>query len=225
MPTPTHTPAVPETARPRRGRRPGTNDNRKVVLEAARARFARDGYAATTMRKVAADAGVDASLVVRFFGSKAELFAEVMSVAPEVPSRLAEAFEAPEESVGDHVARTHLGVWEGDTRDSEPLLAMLRGALTNEQANEQLRGFLEARFTEDADANPRDELTAVRVGLASSMVMGVVLARRVIGVPTLAAQDVEDLAAAIGPALQAVLRPDRRTPPHRTTPHEEPDHD
>ena len=40
----------------RRGRRPGTSNTRQAMLEAARARFANDGFAATTIRLVAADA-------------------------------------------------------------------------------------------------------------------------------------------------------------------------
>jgi hypothetical protein len=125
-------------------------------------------------------------------------------------------------------------VWEGDPRDSEPLLAMLRGALVNEQANEQLRGFLESRYTEDTDANPRDPDTALRVGLASSMIMGVVLARRVVGVPTLVEADIEAVVAALAPALQAVLHfahqpepepdPEPSDPP-RTAPQQEHTHD
>jgi AcrR family transcriptional regulator len=51
-------------ARPRRGRRPGASDSRQKVLNAARARFARDGYASATIRRIAADAGVDAALVM-----------------------------------------------------------------------------------------------------------------------------------------------------------------
>lgn len=47
---------------------------RQLLLEAARARFAREGYAAATVRQVATDVGVDASLINRYFGSKAGLF-------------------------------------------------------------------------------------------------------------------------------------------------------
>ncbi|MGO1313275.1 MAG: TetR family transcriptional regulator, partial [Brevibacterium aurantiacum] len=49
---------------PRRGRRPGQESSRQSILEAARARFAAEGFTATTIRRVAADAGVDASQVM-----------------------------------------------------------------------------------------------------------------------------------------------------------------
>ena len=57
------------------GRRPGRVSSRGVVLDAARARFARYGYDATTIRGVAADAGVTPGLVMQFYGTKERLFA------------------------------------------------------------------------------------------------------------------------------------------------------
>jgi hypothetical protein len=58
-----------------------------VALYAARARFVRDRFAVTTIRRVAADAGVDASRVTQFLRSKDELFAAVMT-APSALDRL-----------------------------------------------------------------------------------------------------------------------------------------
>ena len=48
---------------------------RADILDAARRRFATDGYEPTTLRTIAADVGVDAALVSRYFGSKQDLFA------------------------------------------------------------------------------------------------------------------------------------------------------
>ena len=138
--------AKKEPASVARGRRPGTSTTRQAILDAARARFACDGFAATTIRRVAADAGVDASLVMQFFGSKEELFAAVMSISPDALARLRTAFEGPDEHLGERVVRAFLDVWEGAPRDSEPLMAMLRGAIGNEQASAQLREFIQARL-------------------------------------------------------------------------------
>ena len=40
--------------RPRRGRRPGPSGTRQAILDAARAHFAKDGYALATIRAIAA---------------------------------------------------------------------------------------------------------------------------------------------------------------------------
>src|SRR6266850_8415525 len=59
---------------PRTGRRPGSGGTGEKILSAARAHFARVGYEAGTVRGIAADAGVDPSLVLHYFGSKEGLF-------------------------------------------------------------------------------------------------------------------------------------------------------
>lgn len=192
----------------RRGRRPGTSTTRQNILDAARARFAEDGFAATTIRRVATDAGVDASLVMQFFRSKNELFAAVMSVPPGALARFSAAFDGPDEGLGERVVRAYLGVWEGAAEDAEPLMAMLRGAISNEQARAQLREFIEARLLDAVGPSPADPgEAALRAGLASSMLVGVVVGRRVVGVPTLAEADTERLVAVVAPAIQSVLVP------------------
>ncbi|MEZ0362357.1 TetR family transcriptional regulator [Mycobacterium sp. pUA109] len=191
---------------PRRGRRPGPNTSRQTILDAARARFASDGFAGTTIRRVAADAGVDASLVMQFFGSKNELFAAVMSISPDALARLSAAFDGPDEHLGERVVRAHLGVWEGAPQDSEPLMAMLRGAIVNEQASAQLREFIQARLLDGirSRATNHDD-AALRAGLASAMLVGVVVGRRIVGVPILANTDTDTLVARLAPAIQNVL--------------------
>jgi AcrR family transcriptional regulator len=193
-------------ARPRRGRRPSGSDSRQQILNAARARFAADGYAAATIRKIAADAGVDAALVMQFFRSKEELFAAVMSVSPAVLERFQQVFEGPDEGLGERVTRAYLELWEGDPDDSEPLLAMLRSAIANEQAAEHLRQFVQARLLEGISARlPGDPTAAVRAGLASTMLIGVVVGRRIVRVPVLVEQEREALVAFLAPGIQAVL--------------------
>ncbi|MGV1010746.1 MAG: hypothetical protein ACOYBY_19540, partial [Dermatophilaceae bacterium] len=48
---------------------------------------------------------------------------------------------------------------------------------------------------------------ALRAGLASSMLVGVVTSRQVIGVPTIIGADTEQLIAILAPAIQQVLAP------------------
>jgi AcrR family transcriptional regulator len=192
----------------RRGRRPGASTTRQAILEAARARFANDGFAATTIRRVASDAAVDVSLVMQFFRSKNELFAAVMSISPEALARLSGAFDGPAEQLGERVVRAYLGVWEPACSDSEPFMAMLRGAVVNEQARQQLQEFIQARLL-DATGSPavNDDAAVLRAGLASSMLVGIVVGRRIIEVPVLANTDIETLVPLVAPAIQNVLTP------------------
>ncbi len=182
------------------------------MLDAARARFASDGFAATTIRLVAADAAVDASQVMQFYGSKDELFAAAMAIPASALERFSTAFGGHDEHLGERVVRAYLAAWEGTPAESEPLMAMLRGAIVNENASAQLRAFIESRLLEGTSGRSDD--AALRAGLASSMLVGVVTSRRIIGVPTLADADTDELVAVLAPAIQQILVP----PATRTTP-------
>ena len=198
-----------ETSKPsraRRGRRPGESGTRQAILEAARARFATDGYAAATIRKIAADAGVDAALVMRFYRSKDDLFAAVMAISPEALDRIAQAFEGPEQALGERVTRACLALWEGDPQDAEAVTAMLRAALSSEQAAAQLRGFIQARLVGHLSPRLHGEQDAtLRAGLATSMLIGVIVGRRIVGVPALIEADLGAIIRRVAPAIQTVL--------------------
>lgn len=59
-------------------RRRNAAETKARIVEAAQRLFAAHGYAQAGMREIAADAGVAVSLLVRHFGSKAELFEAAM---------------------------------------------------------------------------------------------------------------------------------------------------
>ncbi|MGH3638524.1 MAG: hypothetical protein ACRDUX_05785, partial [Mycobacterium sp.] len=85
------------------------------------------------------------------------------------------------------------------------LMAMLRGAIVNDQASAQLREFIQARLLDGAGSRGVGDDGAIRAGLASSMLVGIVVGRRIVGVPTLAHVELETLVALVAPAIQTVL--------------------
>ena len=72
------------------GAAPGPSGTRDAILAAARRQFAAQGYDRTSMRGIAAEAGVDQALVAHFFGAKQRLFVEVVRL-PFDPERGAAA--------------------------------------------------------------------------------------------------------------------------------------
>ncbi|MDR0212310.1 MAG: TetR family transcriptional regulator [Pseudomonas putida] len=196
----------PTTPAPRRGRRPGPGSTRQDVLDAARERFATDGFAATTIRLVAADAKVDVSQVMQFFGSKNELFAAVMHIPQEALDQLSTVFEVRDSQLGERVVRTFLNAWEDDEAQAAPLMATLRGAVVNEQAREQLRDFIQSRLLAGFQEVPSPDAT-LRAGIASALLVGLIVSRRIIGVPLLVEASREELVSIVGPAIQQVLVP------------------
>ncbi len=185
------------------GRRPGQTSTRQTVLEAARGRFASDGFDGATIRNIALDAEVDPSQVMQFFGSKNELYAAVMAIPAVTLKRFDTAFEGPDEHLGERVVRAYLAAWEGSAEESQPLMAMLRGAIVNEQASAQLREFIQSRLVHGTKGRGSD--TMLRAGVAAAMLIGVITSRRIIGVPALANAQTERLIATVAPAIQHVL--------------------
>src|SRR6478609_2627172 len=95
------------------GRRPGHQSSRCSVLEAARSRFARFGYDATTIRGVAADAGVDPALVMHFYGSKEGLFAAaILDIQTSAMESLLAILAGPQAGMGERFTRAYFELWE-----------------------------------------------------------------------------------------------------------------
>ncbi len=89
----------------RRGRRPSLREERAAatqrrILDAARLRFAEDGYGATTLREIAAEAGVAVQTVYAVYGSKAGILRALRTALvhqPEAESLYAAALAAPDD--------------------------------------------------------------------------------------------------------------------------------
>ena len=94
---------------------PRSEGTRRAILDAARAMFARCGYEQTTIRAVAAQAEVDASMVIRYFQSKAGLFTAAVTTDLRVPDLRAVAANGR----GESLVRYFVDRWEGPGRDDK----------------------------------------------------------------------------------------------------------
>jgi AcrR family transcriptional regulator len=180
---------------------PRSEDTRSAILAAARSRFAAEGYGATTIRAVAADAGIDPSMVMRYYGSKDGLFA----AAIDIELRLPDLSRAPRRQLGPALVRHWIELWEAD--DSTELLhVLLRSAITNEHAADRLRsvfGQQVMRTITDVVDNPEE--AAVRAGLVSSQMLGLALTRHILKLPPVVAIDQATLVATVGPTIQRYI--------------------
>ncbi|MBU0781011.1 MAG: TetR family transcriptional regulator [Alphaproteobacteria bacterium] len=192
----------------RPGRRTGTSTTRDEVLRAAQARFAQDGYEATSIRKVAGDAGVDPALVMQLYKSKDGLFAASLALSDDMQERFASAFDGPRETLGQNLTYTFLSLWE-EGADVEPLMATLRGAASSPYAAEQLARFVQTRLLEDIGPKfGNGEEAAKRAGLAISLLMGLVLTRNMVEVPLITGLSRNEIARTVGASLQVLLDQD-----------------
>jgi AcrR family transcriptional regulator len=200
----------PGTGTPRRtGRRAGDSGTREAILEAARARFAEHGYDGATIRGIAADAGVDPALVHHFYGTKEKLFVAAMHF-PIVPSEvIGRVAGADRELLGETIVRTILGVWEHEKTRAQSL-ALLRSAVTNEQAATMIRGFVTSAILNVIATVAQGDEPEYRASLVASQVLGLGIARYVVAIEPLASASAEDVVAAVAPTLQRYLTGDVR---------------
>lgn len=195
---------------PRTGRRPGRPDTRSEIVSAAARRFARAGYDATSVRQVAADAGVDPALVRRFFGGKEELFGAVAAAVIGPEEALAAVTDGPAGQAGARLLRYYLGLL-GDVRQPGPLLGLVRSAVTSEHAAGLLRRFLAERLLAGIAARLSADHAELRAALVASQLVGLAVARYAVRLPPLTAAGTDELAGWAGPVLQYYLTGDNLT--------------
>jgi len=188
-------------ARRRGGRRPGSSPSREKILEVARLAFPANGYTGTSLRGIARDAGVDPSLIVQLFGSKAGLFAAVVEWPFDAGQIGAQLREVPAEQVGQNTARRFISHWDRDEHRN-PILSLLHAALADPAAAAMLREFITDNLTLPAVERVGADHRRLRAALLASQLIGFGLSRYVLGFDALTAASSEELVAALGETLQ-----------------------
>jgi AcrR family transcriptional regulator len=175
-----------------------SEETRNAILAAARRRFADEGYERATIRAIAADAGIDPSMVMRYYGSKEGLFAAAVDVVLGLP----ELTGLPPAERGERLVRHFLTLWEGE-RDTGVLAVLLRSAVTNEAAAERMRTVFATQVGAVIGATAEDGPT--RAALIASQLLGVALCRYVLRLPEIAGLDADALVAAVAPTVRHYL--------------------
>src|SRR5262245_46359782 len=196
-------PPIPRAPTGRTGRRPGASETREQIAVAARALFAEVGYERTTFRAIAAAAGVDPSLVVHFYGSKDDLFRQVMVLPPAVAGALDSLAEGPRETVGRRLAELVVGALENPASRAV-LLGRIRCASTHPGAAALVRETVSRDVGRLAAALDPDE-PETRAVLVGASVVGIALARYVVLVEPLASMEPSEVVELVAPTFQHYL--------------------
>lgn len=198
--TPTLTTSTPK----RRGRPPGSSDTRDRILVNARKLFACNGIDKTSIRSIAAAAGVDSALIHHYFGTKQQLFVAAIRIPVDPMVVLGPVREAPVEELGRLIPSLLLPLW--DSEMGAGLIATLRSLLAGSDVS-LIRSFLEEVIT--AEVAPRVDnppgTGRLRVQFVASQLVGVVVARYIIGLEPFASLPAEQIADTIAPNLQRYL--------------------
>lgn len=187
------------------GRQPGHSGTRDAILDAALEQFARHGVDGTSMRAVAAAAGVDPALVRHYFGDKQGLFAATVAHRTVIPQRIAEALLGDPTGIGVRASDVYLSLWE-DADTGPMLLALARSASTSSDAAAMLAEVLDARVR-GIDATPTNAGRRTQVVLAAAHLFGLAFARHVVKMPQIADLSHDELVALVAPAIQQYLSP------------------
>src|SRR5262245_17488491 len=187
----------------RTGRRPGGSDTREQIAVAARSLFAELGYERTSFRKIAAAADVDPALVVHFYGSKEDLFRQVMALPPAIADGLARLADGPRETVGRQLAEVVVGALENP--DSRTItLGRIRCATTHPDAAALVRETV-TRDLRKLVAAVTDDQPDVRAVLIGAQVVGIALARYAVLVEPLASMTSSEVIDLVAPTFQHYL--------------------
>jgi AcrR family transcriptional regulator len=176
-----------------------------VIAEAAAALFAEVGYERATVRAIAARAGVDPRLVTHRFGTKQELFVQVMS-PPIEPETIAAALVGDPAGRGERLARVMVGLLT-DEPTRWRLIGLVRAAASEPAAATLLRQVVERGVLAPVAAQFPGPDAPLRVALAGAQLVGLVMVVHVVGVGPLAAADPEQLVRLLSPVLQHYLGP------------------
>uniref|UniRef100_A0AAU3GX94 TetR family transcriptional regulator n=1 Tax=Streptomyces sp. NBC_01401 TaxID=2903854 RepID=A0AAU3GX94_9ACTN len=132
-----------------------------AILLAARRAFSLRPYAEVTIRGIAADAGVSASLVVKHFGRKEQLFNTVADFGPAAD----ELFDAPLDELGRHMVLTL--VRRRREQRGDPFLRVVFSL-----GNHDERSLLRDRFREQVTARLTTRLPGRERALRAELIAG-----------------------------------------------------
>jgi AcrR family transcriptional regulator len=169
-----------------------------AILDAARERFAADGYERATIRAIARDANIDPSMVMRYYGNKEGLFIAASSIDLRIP----ELGALPGKHVGAVLVGHFLDRWEGD----DVLTGMLRVSVTNEAGAERMRAIFAGQIgAVTAGVCPVPAEAARRAVLVASQILGMALARYVLSFGPAAEMSRDEVIAWLAPTVQRYL--------------------
>ncbi|MDR6438215.1 AcrR family transcriptional regulator [Paenarthrobacter nicotinovorans] len=181
---------------------------RRALVRAARRRFATEGYRATTVRHIAADAGVNVALINRYFGSKEGLFEACMS---RTVDELDPQTRQSAASVDEVIARLLAHVVQAPNADDPLQLLLLLRSSGDENADAIRRRTLE-HFTEQLAAaagwtpgDPDSQPLLLRAQMAIALMLGLVMLRTATEVQPLASSSAQQLTEPLEQVLRILL--------------------
>ena len=173
---------------------------RASILDAARTQFAERGYDGTTVRDIAAAAAVDPALIIRYFGSKEDLFVRAAEFELQLPDLAA----TNGLNAGELVVRHFFELWELSP-SATGMTILLRSAAANEAAAEKMRQMFTQQVLPAVERIGPRSTAPRRAGLIGTQLVGLAFCRYVLRIPGIATATPEELVTALAPTIQRYL--------------------
>jgi AcrR family transcriptional regulator len=190
--------------RRRPGRPAGNSNTRDRILDSARELFARNGIRGTSIRAVAAAAGVDSALVHHYFGTKEKLFAAAIHIPIDPMDIIGPLRDVPVDELGHRIPSILLALWDSEVGAS--FIATLRSVLAGSEVN-LFRTFIQdvigVEVGSRIDSPPGTGL--IRVQFVASQLVGIIMARYILEFEPFASLPAQQIADTVAPNLQRYL--------------------
>lgn len=174
---------------------------RRRILTAARRVFGSMGYEKASIRGIAAEADVDKSSVIQYFGTKEQLFRE--AVAWSIPLELVLSDDPSETAT--NMARGMLTAWAAEPHS--PMAVLLRASMTSDVAAHVLRTNVVADAVESIAQSIEAPDARLRSALAGAILMGIASQRFILQMPDLVDADIDDILRVVTPLLRELIAP------------------
>ena len=176
--------------------RRSSTETKAAILAAAREQFAESGFERATIRAIAADAHIDPSMVMRYFGNKDQLFAAAADFDLQIP----DLSGVDRDQVGARLVAHFVDRWERD----EIMVVLLRASATNADAAQRMKAiFATQLFPVVANINP--VTSERRAGLIATQMLGLALCRYVLRLPPVIEMSRDEIVTWLGPTVQRYL--------------------
>jgi AcrR family transcriptional regulator len=171
---------------------------------AARDRFLSHGYGDSSMRAIAADAGVDVALVSYYFGSKRGLFSAAMSLKVSPAEMLDVALEGDLETLSARILRGMLALWD-DPESGPPLIALLRAAANDPAMSSLAAEVLEREIVAPLAGRIGGEHALRRAAAVCAQMAGLIFSRYLLRIEPIASMPADEIIRALEPSLVDAL--------------------
>ncbi|OBF31114.1 TetR family transcriptional regulator [Mycolicibacterium peregrinum] len=189
----------------RSGRWRTGQQNKQRIVDAAREHFMRDGYEKATVRRIAAEAGVDVAMVYYHFGNKEGLFNASVLDTPQHPlHQLANLLDEGPDEIGSRLVRDVVQRWDGGA-SFDLLLTVFRSADIHPLARKLLHDTLAGPVAQRVSTEFGVDNAELRVELVTVHLVGLAFARYQLKIEPTASASIDDLVAWMGPTVQRYL--------------------